>query len=286
MAALFSNQARGWGQNTTSYKFQVPVITSGLYLPSKPLLYRWKFLPILHPPPALPTSPIPSHSQRLSQFSLCCFHCWDCWVKVDVWWKVKCVSGPQPPLWSPPPHPFLHVKLPRGSRPLVWVYYQNILTKYWVSATRISCCGRLTEWPLSLLTLMQQRAALSGGNSPPSLPSSPTRGQQGTLEARGRSPPGQNVAAIWSVTVRTIISQSPRWKRTMCQKTRCTSIGAAPLNSLPPGSKNIIYILLFIRRQIFCGSAGTRFQEGVHVKRSAGLGCLHKSVPLPNESKF
>lgn len=158
-----------------------------------------------------------------------------------------------------PPPPFLHVRLPRGSRPLVWVYYQNILTKYWVSATRISCCGRLTEWPLSLRTLMQQRAALSGGNLP--LPPPPRRRTAGHIrEAGGRSPSEQNFAAIRSVTVRTIISQSPRWKRTKCQKSRCTSIGAAPLNSLPPGSKNIIYILLFICRQIFCGSAGTRFQ--------------------------
>lgn len=153
-----------------------------------------------------------------------------------------------------PTAPFLCVKLPRGSRPLVWVYYQNILTKYWVSATRISCCGRLTEWPLSLRTLMQQRAALSGGNLPP------RRRTVGHIREAGAITIRAELAAIWSVTMRTIISQSPWWKRTMCQKTRCTSIGAAPLNSLPPGSKNIIYILLFICRQIFCGSAGTRFQ--------------------------
>lgn len=231
------------------------------------------------PPPS--SSPFPSHWQRLSQFSLRCFYCWDCWVKVDVWGKWN-VSAALSLRFDPPPPPFLHVKVPRGSRPLVWVYYRNILTKYWVSATRISCCGRLTEWPLSLRTLMQQRAALSGGNLPPS-----RRWTAGHIrEAGGRSPSEQSFAAIRSVTVRTIISQSPRWKRTMCQKARCTSVGAAPLNSLPPGSKNIIYILLFIRRQIFCGSAGTRFQQGVHVKRSAGLGCLHKSVPLPNETKF
>lgn len=30
------------------------------------------------------------------------------------------------------------------------VYTRNILTKYWVSATRISRCDRLTEWPVSL----------------------------------------------------------------------------------------------------------------------------------------
>lgn len=84
--------------------------------------------------------------------------------------------------FDPPRPPFLHVKLPRGSRPLVWVYYQNILTKYRVSATRISCCGRLTEWPLSLRTLMQQRAALSGGNLPPPPAAG---GQRGTLERPG-----------------------------------------------------------------------------------------------------
>jgi len=33
--------------NTTSYKFQVPVITSGLYLPAVSQLYRRKLLPIL-----------------------------------------------------------------------------------------------------------------------------------------------------------------------------------------------------------------------------------------------
>lgn len=38
--------------------------------------------------------------------------------------------------------------------------------KYWVSVTRISCCDRLTERALALRTLIQQRAALSGGNLP------------------------------------------------------------------------------------------------------------------------
>lgn len=66
-------------------------------------------------------------------------------------------------------------KLPSGSRLLIWVYYRSILTKYWVSATRISCCDRLTEWALSLQTLIQQRAVLSGGNLPQA------GGQQGTF---------------------------------------------------------------------------------------------------------
>lgn len=95
MAALFWNQARGWGQNTTSYKFQVPVITSGLYLPSLPLLYRWKFLPIF--PFFFSRSsfflPFSSHMRGSSQFSHHCLYCWNRRAKEDVRekWNVSAI---------------------------------------------------------------------------------------------------------------------------------------------------------------------------------------------------
>lgn len=97
-----------------------------------------------------------------SQFSIRCFHCQNGGVGEDVREK-----------WNVPEifalrfdQPARRAALPGGSGRPIWVRYLHILTKYWVSATRISCCDRLTGWALALQTLMQQRAALSGGNLP------------------------------------------------------------------------------------------------------------------------
>lgn len=144
-----------------------------IYLPSPCYIDGNSFRFSFPPPPHLSSFVLPfsSHLRGSSQFSHHCFYCWNCWVKEDVRekWNVSAILS----LRFDPPLPC--TKLPSGSRLLIWVYYRSILTKYWVSATRISCCDRLTEWALSLQTLIQQRAVLSGGNLPQA------GGQQGTF---------------------------------------------------------------------------------------------------------
>lgn len=122
MAALFWNQAKSWGQNTTSYKFQVPVITSGLYLLFKLLLF-----PSIFSYPTLSyVLALSSCLQGSCQVSHHCFYCWNHWEKegVSEHWNVSAILCPysHPTLLSEEP--------PSGSRLLVWVYYLSILTKY------------------------------------------------------------------------------------------------------------------------------------------------------------
>lgn len=82
---IFWNQARVCGQNTTSYKFQVPVITSGLYLPTMSQLYTWKFLPLF------------ISLLKISIFTPL-FFCWD-YLSKDVSAK-EGSKGLQAKLWS------------------------------------------------------------------------------------------------------------------------------------------------------------------------------------------
>lgn len=178
MAALFWNQAWGYGQNTTSYKFQVPVITSGLYLLSKPCYSDGNFLQIfffnilffcdfLLPLKGLTSVSTPlflllelrsqkkmSPESEMSQWSFC--FCFDL-----------------PVLIAPP-------RLWKWVVYLAALQYLTILTKYWVSVTRLSCWDRSTLRALAPQTLIQQRIALSGGNLPQA------GRQRGTFKEPGR----------------------------------------------------------------------------------------------------
>lgn len=91
---------------------------------------------------------------------------------------------------------------------------------------------------------------------------------------------------VFSVQQRGGLLHNLRVEEHCCWRTGCCGVGAAPLNSLLPSSTNIIYVPIFIYRKLFCGSVGTRIQQGVHVKGAAGLGCLHKSVPVPKEPMY
>lgn len=125
--------------------------------------------------------------------------------------------------------------------------YRNILTKYWVSVTSAPCRGRLTGFAaLQFTPSGGQFLFLCSPPLPPKTPPHPHPGRRGVLTRRRRSP------------------QLPcRSERTIRKSRSSTAIGGTPKNSLSPGSKNIIYIsllLLFICRQTFSGSEGTRFR--------------------------
>jgi len=74
--------------------------------------------------------------------------------------KKRNVSASLRHRFDPPPAapPYPSGEHPGGSRALIWVFSPSVLTKYRVSATRISRCDRLTEWALAPRTLIQQRA--------------------------------------------------------------------------------------------------------------------------------
>ena len=90
------------------------------------------------------------HARGPSHFS---HHCFYCWVKEDVSekWNVSAIFSP---VFDPSS---CTQNLSMEARLLIWVYYLTFLTRYWVSATRISCCDRLTLRALAHQTLIQQR---------------------------------------------------------------------------------------------------------------------------------
>lgn len=158
MAALFWNQAR------VTDKILQTINSSSCY--NKCLIFTFQALVILMEISSdfpIFSSPVPfsSHLRGSSQFSHHCFYCWNCWVKEDVRekWNVSVIFS----LHFDPSFPC--TELPSGSRLLIWVCSEHF-EKYRVSVTTISCCDRLTEWVISLRTLIQQRVVLSGGNLP------------------------------------------------------------------------------------------------------------------------
>lgn len=122
--------------------------------------------------------------------------------------------------------------------------YRNILTKYWVSATSTPRRGRLTGFAAL-------HFAPSGGQF--LLPTHPLRHPRLSPGTAGRLEEAAELA-----------TGAPLPFQAHDRKTRRpTAKGGTPKNSLPSRSQNIIYIsrlLLFICRQTFSGSAGTRFR--------------------------